>query len=186
MLQDNFDRKYNYLRLSVTEVCNFKCNYCLPDGYVCDARPKTLSVDKISTLVNAFAMAGTKKIRLTGGEPTLRKDLADIVAACSETQGIDTVAMTTNGYRLLEKLPRLVASGLTNLNLSADSLNPYTFSQITGSDSLHEVLSCVDKALELGVKKVKLNAALLKQYNANQLQQFLDYIKNKPVTFRFI
>ncbi|MCF7500846.1 GTP 3',8-cyclase MoaA [Pseudoalteromonas sp. L1] len=186
MLQDNFDRKYNYLRLSVTEVCNFKCNYCLPDGYVCDSRPKSLGVDKISTLVNAFAMAGTKKIRLTGGEPTLRKDLADIVAACSETQGIDTVAMTTNGYRLLEKLPRLVASGLTNLNLSADSLNPYTFSQITGSDSLHEVLACVDKALELGVKKVKLNAVLLKQYNANQLQQFLDYIKDKPVTFRFI
>ncbi|WP_062567397.1 GTP 3',8-cyclase MoaA [Pseudoalteromonas arabiensis] len=186
MLQDNFDRKYNYLRLSVTEVCNFKCNYCLPDGYVCGSRPKTLSVDKINTLVNAFAMAGTKKIRLTGGEPTLRKDLADIVAACSETHGIDTVAMTTNGYRLLEKLPRLVASGLTNLNMSADSLNPYTFSQITGSDSLHEVLACVDKALELGVKKVKLNAVLLKQYNANQFQQFLDYIKDNPVTFRFI
>ncbi len=186
MLQDSFDRKFNYLRLSITDVCNFKCNYCLPDGYACDTRPKTLSVDQLQILVSAFVKAGTEKIRLTGGEPTLRRDLADIIAMCRQTSGVKTVALTSNGYRLLEKLPRLVAAGLTNLNLSADSLNPHTFAQITGSNSLKEVLACVDNALELGLKKVKLNAVLLKQYNEKELQQFLNYIKDKAVSFRFI
>ncbi|WP_209327959.1 GTP 3',8-cyclase MoaA [Pseudoalteromonas sp. PA2MD11] len=186
MLQDSFNRKFSYLRLSVTEVCNFKCNYCLPDGYQCDSRPKTLNVEQLRILVAAFAKAGTEKIRLTGGEPTLRRDLPEIIAMCRQTSGIHTVALTTNGYRLLDKLPRLVDSGLTNLNLSADSLNPHTFAQITGSNSLKEVLACVDKALTLGIKKVKLNAVLLKQYNGKELQQFLNYIKDKAVSFRFI
>lgn len=186
MLQDSFNRKFNYLRLSVTEVCNFKCNYCLPDGYACESRPSTLNLAQTETLLRAFAMVGTKKVRLTGGEPTLRKELPDIVALCKATTGIESVALTSNGYHLARKLPALVDAGLTALNLSADSLNPYTFSQITGSDSLDEVLRCIDLAFELGLKKVKLNAVLLKQYNGKQLEQFLNFIKDKPVTFRFI
>ncbi|TMP29072.1 GTP 3',8-cyclase MoaA [Pseudoalteromonas rubra] len=186
MLQDSFNRKFNYLRLSVTEVCNFKCNYCLPDGYKCETRPTTLALAQTHTLLRAFAMVGTKKVRLTGGEPTLRKELPDIVALCNDTPGIESVALTSNGYRLAQKLPRLVDAGLTALNLSADSLSPYTFSQITGNNSLDEVLRCIDLAFELGLKKVKLNAVLLKQYNGTQLTQFLNFIKDKPVTFRFI
>ncbi|WP_105169746.1 GTP 3',8-cyclase MoaA [Pseudoalteromonas sp. T1lg23B] len=186
MLQDSFNRKFNYLRLSVTEVCNFKCNYCLPDGYECHSRASTLTLRQTKTLLQAFALAGTKKVRLTGGEPSLRKELPDIVALCKATSGIDSIALTSNGYHLKRKLPRLIEAGLSALNLSADSLNPYTFSQITGSNSLDEVLRCVDLAFELGLKKVKLNAVLLKQYNGKQLQQFLNFIKDKPVTFRFI
>ncbi|MFC0118224.1 GTP 3',8-cyclase MoaA [Pseudoalteromonas xiamenensis] len=186
MLQDSFNRKFNYLRLSVTEVCNFKCNYCLPDGYDCQTRARPLSIAQTRTLLAAFAMVGTQKVRLTGGEPTLRKELPDIVALCKATAGIESIAMTSNGYHLKKKLPILIDAGLSALNLSADSLNPYTFSQITGSDSLHEVLECIDLALALGLKKVKLNAVLLKQYNGPQLQQFLNFIKDKPVTFRFI
>jgi len=186
MLQDSFNRKFNYLRLSVTEVCNFKCNYCLPDGYDCHTRPTTLTLAQTQTLLQAFALVGTQKVRLTGGEPTLRKELPDIVALCKQTSGIDSIALTSNGYHLARKLPRLVDAGLTALNLSADSLNPYTFNQITGSDSLNEVLECIDVALALGLKKVKLNAVLLKQYNGKQLSQFLHFIKDKPVTFRFI
>ena len=186
MLKDSYNRRFDYLRLSVTEVCNFKCNYCLPDGYQCDTRPHPLSLDEIQTLVSAFASAGTRKIRITGGEPTLRKDLAQIVQICADTPQIETVAMTTNAYRLTKQLSQLVDAGLTALNISADSLNPYTFAQITGRDSLDEIFASIDLALELGLKTVKLNAVLLKQYNARELNSFLNFIQDKPVSFRFI
>ncbi len=99
-LQDNFGRRFHYLRMSVTDVCNFKCSYCLPDGYRPDGKPTFLTLSEIENLVAGFAAVGTQKIRITGGEPTLRKDFTDIVRIVAQTTNVNTVAMTTNGYRL--------------------------------------------------------------------------------------
>lgn len=185
-LVDCYQRRFNYLRLSITEACNFRCNYCLPDGYCPDKKEQPLTLSEISNLVSTFAMMGSRKVRITGGEPSLRRDLVDIVACCKSTPGIDTVALTSNGYRLSKILPQLAAAGLDKLNLSADSLQPETFKLITGHDKLAEVLRSIDLALELGLSSVKLNAVLLKEYNYNELNQYMEFVRHRPVSLRLI
>ncbi len=185
MLQDRFGRRFHYLRLSITDVCNFRCEYCLPDGYQCEHDRQFMSLEEIHTLVQTFAALGTSKIRITGGEPVLRKDLPDILALCANTPGINTLAMTTNGHQLSRKVSSWVDAGLTHLNVSIDSLDPRVFHTITGHDSLQEILSGIELAQSLGLK-VKVNAVLLKQRNQDALPQFLDWLKDKPITLRLI
>lgn len=186
MLTDQFNRRFTYLRLSITEVCNYRCEYCLPRGYQRgDNVPEPLSLEEIGTLVRAFALSGTRKIRITGGEPTLRKDLPEIIALCKQTPGIREVVMTSNGYRLAPKLATLKKAGLDRINLSVDSLTPAVFEMITGHDRLRDVLDAVDEALALGMP-VKLNAVLMRHYNGDELARFTDYLRHRPVTARFI
>ena len=186
MLQDTFGRKFHYLRLSITEWCNLKCNYCLPDGNGCNTPTDNLSLQEISTLVSAFARLGTSKIRITGGEPSLRGDLEEIIAECKNTPGIDTVALTTNGLNLKRRVSGLKQAGLDAINISADSLDPRMFAAITGKDKLQDVLGGVELALEAGIKKVKLNTVLLRQYNHSDMRLFFDYLQSHPVSWRFI
>lgn len=186
MLQDSFGRRFEYLRLSITDLCNFRCNYCLPDGADCESGKDIMSVNDIKTLVSAFAKLGTKKIRITGGEPALRKDLEQIISICANTAGIEQVGLTTNGFNLDKKIASWVSAGLTNLNVSADSIDPRMFNAITGHDKLQKVLDGVDHAIELGLTNVKLNAVLLNSYNYNQFDDYLAWLKSKPVTVRFI
>ncbi|WP_158968992.1 GTP 3',8-cyclase MoaA [Paraglaciecola sp. L3A3] len=185
MLEDKFGRRFHYLRLSITDVCNFRCDYCLPDGYACDSDRNFLSVSEIQTLVKGFAALGTSKVRITGGEPSLRKDLAEIIKNCANTPGIEHVAMTTNGYKLESNIQTWVDAGLDSLNVSIDSLDPRMFQSITGHDSLDSILTGIDKALALGVK-VKVNVVLMKQYNAAEFSQFLNWVKSTPISLRFI
>lgn len=185
MLEDKFGRRFHYLRLSVTDVCNFSCEYCLPDGYQCDSDRNFLSVPEIKRITSAFAQLGTSKIRITGGEPSLRKDLIEIIALCANTPGIEHVAITTNGYRLEEQVTSWAKAGLNSINVSIDSLDPRLFKSITGADKLDTILAGIDKAIALGLK-VKVNGVLMRQYNANDIQSFLDWIKTKPITFRLI
>lgn len=107
MLMDRFARRFTYLRLSVTENCNFRCDYCLPDGPDCTSRQAELTVPEIRRLVTAFAELGTRKVRITGGEPCLRKDLLEIIKTVKAVPGIEEVAITTNGYRLQRDLPHV-------------------------------------------------------------------------------
>ena len=186
MLQDSFGRKLQYLRLSITDVCNFKCSYCLPDGYRCEERKQYLSVAEIERLVKAFAVAGTKKIRITGGEPSLRKDLTEIIAISKQVDGVKKVALTTNGYRMDRHINSWASAGLDALNVSVDSLVPSTFKLITGHDHLTQLMTGIDRALSLGISKVKINTVLMRKLNAGQLNQYLDWIKHTPVTLRFI
>lgn len=186
LLTDKYSRRFNYLRLSITESCNFRCNYCLPDGPDCSSRKEELTLPEIQRVVTAFAMSGTKKVRITGGEPALRKDLTDIIRICKQTPGIEQVAMTTNGYRLERDHDAWVAAGLDAINVSADSLNPGTFQMITGDSRLPSIMRGIDQALEKGHLKVKINAVLLRDYNASELPEFLQYIKGKNVSLRFI
>lgn len=187
MLQDSFGRRFYYLRLSVTDVCNFRCNYCLPDGFQCDKSiPEFLSLKEIGVYAKAFAALGTEKIRLTGGEPALRRELPEIIAQCKQTEGIKKVAVTTNGYNLPSVIDSWHDAGLDALNVSIDSLNPANFKKITGHDRLHKVLVGIERAQSLGIRSIKINAVLLKKDNASEIDQFIEWLKNKPVTLRFI
>lgn len=145
-----------------------------------------MSLNEIATLVSAFATMGTSKIRITGGEPSLRKDLVDIISICKNTPGIEKVALTTNAFRLKKDIHKYASAGLDALNVSADSLDPRMFSAITGKDKLVDILQGVDKAIDAGIKSIKFNSVMLKQFNLSTMQQFLDYLKTHAVTWRFI
>lgn len=186
-LIDRFRRQYTYLRLSITDVCNFKCNYCLPDGYQPPAsKPSFLTLSEIQRIAAAFANLGTEKIRLTGGEPTLRKDFLEIAHTLSQTAGIRKLALTTNGYRMERDVAAWREAGITDINVSVDSLDPRQFQLITGENKLQTILKGIDKAFEVGYPKIKVNAVLMKQYTALELDKFLKWIKDKPIQMRFI
>lgn len=186
VLNDNFGRTFRYLRLSITDVCNFKCNYCLPDGYQPSNDNDFLCVQEIDTLVSAFAQLGLKKVRITGGEPTLRRDLPDVIARCAQQPGIEQVALTTNAYRLVDKLEQYVDAGLTQVNISLDSLDPTTFLAITGHSNFEKVMAGIEAAQQYPQLKVKLNAVLMKGFNANQMDRYLNYLRTRNLSFRFI
>lgn len=186
-LIDNYQRRFQYLRLSLTERCNFQCQYCLPNGYQVPAEgePHFLSLSEIGHLVDAFCELGVKKIRLTGGEPTLRKDFTDIVALIRTNPAVEFLAITTNGARLAQKAQQWRDAGVDGINISIDSFRPNTFQLITGQDRLQQVLDGVDAALSAGFKSVKINTVLMKGLN-DQLQDYLDWIQTHPVELRFI
>lgn len=185
-LEDRFGRRFPYLRLSVTDVCNFRCNYCLPDGYQKHDGPSFLSVDEIRRVGRAFAGLGTWKIRLTGGEPTLRGDFPDIIEELRAVPGIERLAFTTNGYRLPERAAEWHRAGLDAINISLDSLDPERFHAITGHDRLDEVLRGVDAAIDAGFSSVKVNTVLLQGMNGAELDTFIDYVHARPIALRFI
>jgi len=185
-LIDSQGRQFPYLRLSITDVCNFSCEYCLPDGYQCDGKKSFLSVNEINNLVSAFAELGTWKIRLTGGEPSVRSDFLDIIKTIKAIPGIRQIAMTTNGYKLKDRITDWVDAGLTHLNVSVDSLDPKLFHSLTGHNRLKEILEGIDLALALPVKRVKLNAVLLKNVNSHQFHEYTQLLKDKKLSMRFI
>ncbi|MDU1027163.1 MAG: radical SAM protein, partial [Leclercia adecarboxylata] len=141
-LTDAFARKFFYLRLSITDVCNFRCTYCLPDGYKPGDTTNNgfLSVDEVRRVTRAFAAMGTEKIRLTGGEPSLRRDFTEILAAVRENDAIRQIAVTTNGYRLARDVAQWREAGLTAINVSVDSLDARQFHAITGQDKFRQVM----------------------------------------------
>ncbi|MEI6858666.1 MAG: GTP 3',8-cyclase MoaA [Shewanella sp.] len=185
-LQDKFGRRFHYLRMSVTDICNFKCTYCLPDGYRPDGRAQFLGLNEIDHLIGAFSEVGTQKIRITGGEPTMRKDFTDIIRVVADNDKIKTIATTTNGYRLEKHAKEWYDAGLRRINVSVDSLDPHMFYQITGQNKFDEVMRGIDAALEAGFERVKVNAVLLKGLNDKDLPRFLHWIKNTPIDLRFI
>ncbi|GGA76333.1 GTP 3',8-cyclase [Neiella marina] len=185
-LSDNFGRQFHYVRLSITDVCNFSCNYCLPDGYQCDGDRNFLNLDEIRRVVRAFAELGVEKIRVTGGEPTLRKDLPQIIEQCANTPGIRKVALTTNGHKMARHLTNWQSAGLDAINVSVDSLNPHVFHQITGHNSLTDILDAVDQAQRMDFDSIKLNAVRMKGINGHELDSYIDWLKDKDICLRFI
>lgn len=185
-LVDGFGRTFPYLRLSLTEACNYRCSYCLPDGYQANGRPTFLTLEEIQRLVRAFADLGMRKIRLTGGEPSLRKDLPSIIAAVSATPGVQKIALTTNGCRLPQLVRTWREAGLTALNVSLDSLQPARFAAITGHDRFDEVTEGIEIAQTLGFDAVKLNAVLLRGMNDDELPAWLNFLRTRNVAIRFI
>jgi GTP 3',8-cyclase len=185
LLSDIYSRHFGYLRLSVTDACNFKCGYCLPDGYKCTTRKRFLTPAEIRNLVAGFVELGLKKIRLTGGEPTLRLDIIDIISEIKANHPHLQVALTTNAYRLQGMLPRLRDAGLNAVNISLDSLNSAAFKNACGVDECENVKGAVDAAWRMGIK-TKINAVLLKGINDDELGEFMSWIRDRDVAIRFI
>ncbi len=185
-LQDQFSRKFYYLRLSITDVCNFKCNYCLPDGYKADGKPEFLGRDELRRIVTGFAEMGTEKVRITGGEPSLRKDFTDIISDIAAIPKINKVATTTNGFNLEKYAQQWRDAGLDAINVSIDSLDARMFRQITGKNMFHKVMAGLDAAFTAGFETVKVNTVLMRNLNDIELDDFLNWIKTRPIQLRFI
>jgi len=189
-LKDSFGRTFPYIRLSITDVCNFKCGYCLPNGYQKDKSDNRsfLHIDEIKRLAKGLSELGVCKIRLTGGEPTVRKDFFEILKVLKDNSGIKKTVITTNGYRLDEIANQIAESGLNGINISIDSLNRETFKKVTGHDRLPEILKGIKKLKELNFKNIKINAVLLKGINDQEedFNQWANYIKSNEIDFRYI
>lgn len=183
---DSQQRELSYLRLSVTELCNFRCNYCLPNGIDKSQLQPELNLGQIKILVATFAELGFKKIRLTGGEPALRKDLLSIIAICKNQPGIEKVCISTNGYQLKKNLPLWIAAGIDQVNISIDSFSEKDFQLITSSNALPDILHAIDHALEQGFYGIKINSVLLREQMPQQNIDALNWLKPRPLSLRFI
>ena len=190
ILKDNFGRSFPYIRMSITDVCNFKCGYCLPNGYQVDKSDnrKFLHLDEIRRLSKCFSHLGVSKIRITGGEPTVRKDFFDIIKVLKFDSGIKNVVITTNGYNLDKKAKLLANSGLTGINISIDSLNKETFKNITGHDRLPEILQGIENLQNMGFENIKINSVLLNGVNSSrkEFDEWSKFIEKNKVDFRYI
>jgi cyclic pyranopterin phosphate synthase len=190
ILKDSFGRKFPYIRLSISDVCNFKCGYCLPNGYKVDKSDNRsfLNIEEIRRLAKALSELGVSKIRLTGGEPTVRKDFFEIIKIIKKNSGIKKTVMTTNGYRLDKIANDIKNSGLDGINISIDSLNPDTFKKITSHDRLEEILRGIKNLQKLNFKNIKINAVLLKGVNDSEkdFNDWAEFLKNNEIDFRYI
>lgn len=159
MLMDGFGRMHTYLRISLTERCNLRCLYCMPaEGVELTPSPQLLSSHEILRLANLFVSSGVDKIRLTGGEPTVRQDIQDICLNLSNLKGLRTLAITTNGITLARKLPMLKQCGLTSLNISLDTLVPAKFEFMTRRKGHHRVIDSINASIDLGYNPVKVSS----------------------------
>jgi len=186
MLIDGHGRHVNYLRVSVTERCNFRCQYCMPDKpFSWAPRENLLSFEELFLFIKAAIDEGITKIRITGGEPLLRTDLDGFIKMISDYKNDIDLALTTNGYLLPQTAQKLKDAGLKRLNISLDSLKPEVAQQIAQKDVLEDVLKGIKKALEVGLK-VKINMVPLKGINDNEIVEILDFCKNRGIEVRFI
>ncbi|MCE9625745.1 MAG: GTP 3',8-cyclase MoaA [Deltaproteobacteria bacterium] len=187
MLCDSYQRKIEYLRLSVTDLCNLRCRYCMPlEGAVKKEREDILSFEEICRVVSAFARLGVKTVRLTGGEPLLRKDLPRLVAMLREIPGIEELLLTTNGVLLAGMAAELKRAGLTRVNVHLDTLNAEKFSQITRWGRLAEVLAGIKAAREVGFSPIKLNVVLMKGWNDGEIEDLLRFAADENLILRWI
>ncbi|MFQ6616391.1 MAG: GTP 3',8-cyclase MoaA [Fidelibacterota bacterium] len=186
-LVDTFGRIFNYARIAVNERCNLRCVYCMPEqGVAFRPERKLLTAEEITRVIQILAGVGVEKIRFTGGEPLLRRDIVDLVALASGTPGIQTVSLTTNGLLFRRKGPSLFQAGLAAVNISLDTLDPDRFVAITRRPGLESVLEGLDVALELPISKVKLNMVVMRDFNHMELGEFVELTRDRPLTVRFI
>ena len=182
---DAYHRNIHYLRLSVTDLCNLRCRYCMPDGVEKLEREAVLSHEEFLRLAALFAQCGIDTVRVTGGEPLVRKNVAQLVAGLKEIPGIRRVTMTTNAVLLADQLPALLDAGLDSVNISLDTLRPEVFRQITARDDFAAVEAGLRAALESGLP-VKLNCVPQAGVNEAELEDLAALAKNHPLQVRFI
>ncbi|KAK7334829.1 hypothetical protein VNO80_26595 [Phaseolus coccineus] len=187
MLVDSFGRLHTYLRISLTERCNLRCQYCMPaEGVELTPSPQLLTSTEILRLANLFVSSGVTKIRLTGGEPTVRKDIEDICLELSNLKGLRTLSMTTNGIALMRKLPKLKDCGLTSINISLDTLVPAKFEFMTRRKGHEKVMNSINAAIDLGFNPVKVNCVVMRGFNDDEICDFVELTREKPIGIRFI
>ena len=185
-MEDGFGRTIDYLRISVTDRCNLRCRYCMPpEGVERIPHEELLTLEEIYRVVRVLSEAGIAKVRLTGGEPLVRKNLIRLISELHELTGIKEIGMTTNGVLFGEQAAGLATAGLTGVNISLDTLSPHTFLKITGYDLQEKVLQAVDAALNQGLR-VKINCVPCKEFNEEDLPALALLAREKDIDVRFI
>lgn len=184
-LTDRFGRTVDYVRLSVTDRCDFRCVYCMAEEMTFLPRQQILSLEELAQVARTFVDLGTEKIRLTGGEPLVRKDILELVKDIGSL-GLRDFAMTTNGSKLTTMAEPLRKAGLKRLNISLDSLDPDKFHRITRTGRLDQVLDGVDAAREAGFEGIKLNTVVMKGGNDEEVPALVDFARRKNIDITFI
>lgn len=185
-LEDGLARRVSYVRVSLTDRCNYRCTYCMPEeGVELLPQPELLTFEELERLVTMLARLGVRRVRLTGGEPTIRRDVTALVARLARVPGLDEVVMTTNGHRLAELAAALAAAGLAGLNVSVDTLDAERFARITRRGDLARVLAGIEAARAAGLP-LKLNVVALAGFNDDELGALCDYAWARGIVPRFI
>jgi cyclic pyranopterin phosphate synthase len=186
-LVDSFGRIHDYLRISVTDRCNLRCVYCMPaDGMEFEPAENILSFHEITEVVRVLAEMGVKKVRLTGGEPLVRKGLEELIESVAGIPGIEDIALTTNGIFLAKKAKKLKEAGLKRINISLDTLRPERFSLITRGGDVNRVLDSIAACQQVGIQPIKLNVVLMKGINDDEIADFLRLTIDGALQVRFI
>jgi GTP 3',8-cyclase len=187
LLQDKYGRTIRDLRISVTDKCNFRCFYCIPDEDIVWKRKQDLLTYEEIILISEVAVGmGVEKLRLTGGEPLLRKDIEFLIERLAKIAGVRDLAMTTNADGLKERAQGLRDAGLQRLTISCDSLKPETFKQITRRDSLQSVLDGIEATIAVGFPPPKINCVVIRGINETEVADFADFARQTGVSMRFI
>jgi len=186
-LLDNYSRNINYLRLSITDRCNLRCFYCLPrQGWVKLPAREILSYEEMLRLSRVAVQVGIRKIRVTGGEPLVRRGVAPFLEQLHRIRGLEKICLTTNGVLLAEMAADLYRIGLRHINVSLDTLKPERYVEITGSDQLAVVLAGLEKAAALGFHPIKINFVVLRGINEDEVVDFALFSRENPFQVRFI
>jgi GTP 3',8-cyclase len=185
-LKDSYNRVARKLRISVTDKCNMKCIYCMPNGNIKWIEDKEiLNFKEIIRIVSILTQLGIRKIRLTGGEPLLRPSLVNLISDLKNIENIETISMTTNGFLLEENINQLKLAGLNSLNISLDTFREERFRTLNGISNLNKVLRGIQKARELGVK-IKINTVIIRNWNDDEIINFVKFARDMDLTVRFI
>jgi cyclic pyranopterin phosphate synthase len=185
-LVDRFGRRVDYVRLSVTDRCDFRCVYCMAEDMQFVPRAEVLSLEELYRLGRAFTELGVKKIRLTGGEPLVRHNVMHLIEGLGQLAGLEELTLSTNGSQLERMSDPLREAGVKRINISLDSLNPDKFKRITRTGDLDKVLAGIDAAIATGFDRIKLNAVILKGRNEEEIMDLVDYSLDKGLDISFI
>jgi len=186
ILVDKFGRRVTYVRISITDRCDFRCVYCMDEEMTFLPRAEILSLEEISVVAKAFSELGVGKIRLTGGEPLIRKGVMSLIDEVGALPNLDELVLTTNGSQLTKLSDSLVAAGVKRINISLDSLKADRFLQLTRTGDLNTVLNGIDSAVAAGFKRIKLNAVILKGRNDDEIIDLVNYAREKEIDISFI
>lgn len=185
-LIDQFGRQVTYVRISVTDRCDFRCVYCMHEEMTFLPREQILSLEEIQLVAECFVEMGVRKIRLTGGEPLIRKDVMHLIDALGALPGLNELTLTTNGSQLVRLAPSLYRAGIRRLNISLDSLQPKKFRELTRTGELQLVLNGIQAAKDAGFKRIKLNAVILKGRNDDEVIPLIDFARAQGLDITFI
>lgn len=186
-MKDAYGRNINYLRISITDLCNLRCRYCMPEEGICKVEHKDiLSLEEIYQVAKTFVSLGVNKIRLTGGEPLTRKGIIELIQKIAGLEGVKDLAMTTNAVLLKKYARDLKAAGLQRLNISLDTLDEEKYAQITRGGKLKDVLDGIEEAKAVGLFPIKLNVVLIGGFNVDEIEDFVNLTKTEEIDVRFI
>jgi GTP 3',8-cyclase len=186
MLIDNFGRTINYVRLSVTDRCDLRCVYCMAEDMTFLPRAEVLSIEELATLGETFVGLGVTKLRITGGEPLIRRGIIDLLERLGRLPGLNELCLTTNGTHLPQYAQAIKDAGVDRINISLDSLNPERFRQLTRFGDLNQVLSGIKAAQAAGFARIKLNCVALKHYNADEVPALVQFALDEGLDISFI